>query len=65
MAQTINITFSTVFGNVKIWANPKQQKRAEELIRKSPEIFRQAYLNTAKRFGNRLAKMAKIGRAHV
>ena len=59
MAQTINITFSTVFGNVKIWANPKQQKRAEELIRKSPEIFRQAYLNTAKRFGNRLAKMAK------
>nr|DAH58371.1 MAG TPA: hypothetical protein [Bacteriophage sp.] len=24
MAQTINITFSTVLDNVKIWANPKR-----------------------------------------
>lgn len=59
MAQTINITMSTVLGNVKIWANPRQQRKAEELLKKTPEIFHQAYLNTAKRFGERLAKMAK------
>lgn len=59
MAQTINITLSTVLGNVKIWANPRQQRKAEELLRKTPEILRKAYLNTAKRFGDRLAKMAK------
>ena len=59
MAQTINITLSTVLGDVKIWANPRQQKKAEELLRKTPDILRQAYLNTAKRFGDRLAKMAK------
>lgn len=59
MAQTINITLSTVLGDVKIWANPRQQKKAEELLRKTPEILHQAYLNTAKRFGDRLAKMAK------
>ena len=59
MAQTINITLSTVLGNVKIWANPRQQKKAEELLRKTPEILQQAYKNTAQRFGDRLAKMAK------
>lgn len=59
MAQTINITLSTVLGNVKIWANPRQQRKAEELLKKTPEILHQAYLNTAKRFGERLAKMAK------
>lgn len=59
MAQTINITLSTVLGNVKIWANPRQQKKAEELLRKTPEILQQAYTNTAQRFGDRLAKMAK------
>lgn len=59
MAQTINISFPTALGNVKIWANPSQQRKATELLKKTPQILNQAYVNTAKRFGERLAKMAK------
>ncbi|MCM1438797.1 MAG: hypothetical protein NC131_06250 [Roseburia sp.] len=59
MAQTINITLSTVLGNVKIYANPKQQRKAEELLKKTPHILQQAYINAASRFGERLSKMAK------
>ena len=59
MAQTINITFPTLVGNVKVWANPAEQRKAEELIRKTPEIFKKAYTIAANRFGKRLAEMAK------
>lgn len=59
MAQTINITFPTMLGNVNIYANPTQQRKAEQLLKKTPEILNQAYLNTANRFGERLARMAK------
>lgn len=45
--------------DLQIYVNPRDQKKAEELIRRCPEIMRKAYNKGARRFANILLQIIK------
>lgn len=56
---TVNITFPTSLGDVKIYMDPRKKAIADKLLREFPHIMRNAYEKSAMAFGNRLAREAK------
>lgn len=58
-SKSVNITISTPLGDLQIYADPKEQARAERLIAETPSIMRNAYDRAAEKFGNQLLRLVK------
>lgn len=59
MARSVNKSITTFSGNIQIYVNPTQQRRAEELLRKVPDIMRKGYSIGSRNFGNKLRNMVR------
>lgn len=58
------LTLPTSFGDLVIYANPKQLEKADRLIHKTPKILTEAYTIAATKYAERLAKTARSCIAH-
>lgn len=56
---SLGITLPTALGDLKIYVNKSQQARATNLLKSMPDILTSSYVESANKFGERLAKMAR------
>lgn len=55
----LNVTIPTSVGNLEIYANPSRLNKAEKLIKDTPKILTEAYLEAATAEATMIANMAK------
>ncbi len=58
-SKSVNITISTPIGPLEIYADKREQARAERLIAKTPSILTKGYAKGTERFGNQLLRIVK------
>lgn len=60
MAQSVNQTIRLpVIGDLQIYVDPRDQKKAQRLLDRQPEILRRAYNNAAMEFAKKLLRVVK------
>lgn len=56
---SLGITLPTALGDLKIYVNKSQQAKATNLLKSMPDILTSSYVESANKFGERLARMAR------
>lgn len=55
----LQLTIPTCFGDIAVYADPRDVARANKLIQKTPQILTEAYINAVNKWGPRLVRAAK------
>lgn len=58
-SKSVNITISTPIGPLEIYADKREQARAERLIAKTPSILTKGYEKGTEKFGNQLLRIVR------
>lgn len=58
-SKSVNITLSTPVGPLEIYADKREQARAERLIAKTPSILTNGYAKGTEKFGNQLLRIVR------
>lgn len=58
-SKSVNITLSTPVGSLEIYADKREQARAERLIAKTPSILTEGYAKGTEKFGNQLLRIVR------
>lgn len=58
-SKSVNITISTPIGPLEIYADKREQARAERLIAQTPSILTKGYAKGTEKFGNQLLRIVR------
>lgn len=55
----LSVTIPTALGNIQIYADQKKLEKANKIIKETPNILTEAYYVSARKYADRIAKMAR------